>query len=92
MPSVEQHLAHLIHIDKRDAEQILDNPALLRKLQEEAERRAAAGEPLYPEYKGIFSEKKKGRGRIHVPSPVLPYNDVGNDPYLNKSQHNNIIE
>ena len=33
-----------------------------------------------------------GRGRIGVPSPVLPYNDVGNDPYLNKSQHNNNIE
>ena len=37
-------------------------------------------------------DPRLGRGRIHVPSPVLPYNDVGNDPYLNKSQHNNNIE
>ena len=38
---------------------------------------------------------KRGRGRprklvlgserIGVPSPVMPYNDVGNDPYLIKS-------
>jgi hypothetical protein len=38
---------------------------------------------------------KKGRGRpkkvvvvdnrLVVPSPILPYNDVGNDPYLIKS-------
>jgi hypothetical protein len=26
-----------------------------------------------------------GRGRIGVPDPVMPYNDVGNDPYLIKS-------
>ena len=91
MPSVEQHLAHLIQMDRRTPDQILYNPGLLQTLKEEAERRAAAGEPLYT---GIFSGKKvpSGRGRIHVPSPVLPYNDVGNDPYLNKSQHNNNIE
>ena len=30
--------------------------------------------------------------RIHVPDPVLPHNDVSNDPYLIKSQHNSIVE
>ena len=33
-----------------------------------------------------------GRGLIHVPDPVLPHNDVSNDPYLIKSQHNSIVE
>ena len=91
MPSVEQHLAHLIQMDRRSADEILTNKRLLNTLEKEAKRRAAAGEPLYT---GIFSGKKppSGRGRIHVPKPVLPYNDVGNDPYLHKSQHNNIIE
>ena len=32
-----------------------------------------------------------GRGLIHVPDPVLPHNDVANDPYLIKSQHNSIV-
>ena len=36
--------------------------------------------------------EERGRGRIHVPDPVMAYNDVGNDPYLIKSQHNNNIE
>ena len=30
--------------------------------------------------------------RIHVPDPVLPHNDVSNDPYLIKSHHNSIVE
>ena len=44
---------------------------------------------------------KRGRGRpkkvvvmadrIAVQKPVMPYNDVGNDPYLNKSHRNNIL-
>jgi len=40
----------------------------------------------------IQHEEGSGRGRIHVPDPVLPHNDVSNDPYLIKSQHNSIVE
>ena len=80
-PTEEQHLAHLIEQDSRSPEVILQNPKLLRTLQSEAKRRANAGYPLV-----------RGRGRIHVPDPVLPHNDVANDPYLIKSHHNNIIE
>ena len=39
----------------------------------------------------IQHEEESGRGRIHVPDPVLPHNDVANDPYLIKSQHNSIV-
>ena len=31
--------------------------------------------------------KKTGRGLIHVPQPVMPYNDISNDHFLNKSPH-----
>ena len=78
-PTEEQHLAHLIEQDSRSPEVILQNAQLLRTLQREAKRKANAGYPLV-----------RGRGRIGVPDPVMPYNDVGNDPYLNKSHHNNI--
>jgi hypothetical protein len=82
-PTEEQHLAHLIEQDSRSPEVILQNPQLLRTLHSEAKRRANAGYPLV---------RGSGRGRIHVPDPVLPHNDVANDPYLIKSHHNNIIE
>ena len=29
----------------------------------------------------------QGRGLIHVPKPVMPYNDISNDHFLNKSPH-----
>ena len=29
-------------------------------------------------------DTKFGRGLIHVPNPVMPYNDISNDHFLNK--------
>ena len=72
--------------------------AMHQKAEEEREqrrptRRHRTKKPVSPERgSGLPMIPEHVRGLIHVPDPVLPHNDVGNDPYLIKSQHNNIIE
>ena len=68
--------------DPRSAEEILGE--MLRG-NTQRRRREARGS-------GLTNIPEQTRGRIHVPNPVLPHNDVANDPYLIKSQHNNNIE
>ena len=54
-------------------------------------RNKATFEAMMREMQGD-GKPNRSRGRIHVPDPVLPHNDVSNDPYLIKSQHNSIVE
>ena len=77
-------------IAKKSADEKLED--LLRKQQESKQARSAksksAAKPPDTHFKRYVQrgvDTEYGRGRIGVPSPVLPYNDVSNDHFLNKS-------
>jgi 3-dehydroquinate dehydratase len=53
------------------------------------DRRSGAGRKAKRSKKNMSPAMKP---RIGVPDPVLPHNDVSNDPYLIKSHHNSIVE
>jgi hypothetical protein len=67
-------------------------PQLIQNQLKTAKSKSMAKPPegKYKRYVQRGVDTEMGRGLIHVPDPVLPHNDVGNDPYLIKSQHNNI--
>ena len=47
----------------------------------------SASKPLDTKFKRYVQpgvDTKFGRGLIHVPSPVMPYNDINNDHFMNK--------
>jgi hypothetical protein len=64
----------------------------IQRLKQAEEDRKAKALELAQRKRRFFVGEGMGRGRIHVPDPVLPHNDVSNDPYLIKSKHNSIVE
>jgi hypothetical protein len=89
-----ERMQQLLMSDDRSPETLLDEMLKLemKKKQMLKDQKAANPKPGKTKRRLVGKQRVSptGRGLIHVPDPVLPHNDVGNDPYLIKSQHNNI--
>ena len=87
-----ERMEKMLMSNPRSAESLLESMMKLEREKQQILQDQKPGKTKRHRLRGKQHVPQTGRGLIHVPDPVLPHNDVSNDPYLIKSQHNSIVE